>query len=467
MRILRRFLFLALIVGTACAPAAPTTPTGGSTTPTRADNQVIRIGFSFSPASMSPAAALTPIPFAYWPMYDNLTMYGPNYEVRPSAASRWEVSPDGRTWLFTIRNDIPWPDGTMMSADDVTFTFGQMRERRWFNSGLFANVVSVRTVDPQTVEFVMRSPDMTMPNLGANMWIIPQRYYTQVGADGFTQRPLGSGPYELIDFRQNDLIHFRRKATPHPFRRPANDELIFRTIPEGAQKVNGLRGNELDVVAQSSFSVEQLDQLRGAGIQFISSPASIIMISMPEGTYMTNNTPLRDRRVRLALNYAIDRVTIARTFYRDTAQPLGQIGLPGSLYFDPSVPPFPYDPAQARRLLAEAGYPNGFRLQLDTSAAQNLRDVLLAVQGQLREIGIDVEINSLDGGEYNERQVGANNRMKGDLWTQISSDTNGFGSSIRTVYGCGRPTPSPNVTFYCNPRWDQLMDQALAERDPA
>ncbi|MCS6801753.1 MAG: ABC transporter substrate-binding protein [Chloroflexota bacterium] len=471
MRWPRAALVLA-ISASACAPATAPAQTGAPAQPaveTRAAQQVIQIGTAFSMSTLSPRGALPPAPFLYWPMYDNLTQFGPKYEVKPSVAERWSVSPDGRTWTFNLRRDVKFWNGQPLTAEDVAFSLMQVIRSRWPAIGFFTSVTEATAVDPWTVTVTTRQPDMAIPNGGAYLWIIPKAYYEEIGADAFSDRAIGSGPYEVAEYRPGDFIRYRKRSEPHAFRKPQNDEIVFRTIPEAAQRANGLRTGELDLAAGTSFPPDIAESLMRAGITVLSQPGAVVLLSMSQGVAEARNTPLKDKRVRLALNYAIDRESIAKNLYKGTAVPISQVALPGSPYFDESVRPIPYDPAQARRLLAEAGYPNGFKLPagLDTSMAHGYRDLLLAIQGQLKEIGVEFDINFLESGEYDDRTRATGGKMRGDLWAHASSDANGFGSTIRSIYGCGKPVAEPAYAlFWCNPAWDRLMDEALATPDP-
>jgi peptide/nickel transport system substrate-binding protein len=459
---------------TACAPTAPSASLGGAAgqpaAERRAENQVIRIGTAFSVSTLSPRGALPPAPFLYWPMYDNLTQFGPKYEVRPAVAERWTVSPDGRTWTFTLRRDVKFWDGTPLTAEDVAFSLTQVLRNRWPAIGFFAGVADVSAPDQWTVTITSRQPDMAVPNGGSYLWIVPKAYYEQIGADAFSDKPMGSGPYEVAEYRPGDMIRYRKRSEPHPFRQPANTEIIFRTIPDPGQRANGLRTGELDLSAGTSFPPDLAEQLQRANITVLNQPGAVVLLTMSQGVAEARNTPLKDKRVRQALNYAIDRETIARVLYKGTAVPIAQAALPGSVYYDESVKPIPYDPAFAKRLLAEAGYPNGFRLPagLDVSIAHGYRDLVLTIQSSLKEIGVEFEVNFLESGEYDDRTRATGGKMRGDLWVHATSDANGFGTTIRSLYGCGRPVPEPAYAlFWCNPAWDRLMDQALAEPDPA
>ncbi|MCS7002712.1 MAG: ABC transporter substrate-binding protein, partial [Dehalococcoidia bacterium] len=212
---------------------------------------------------------------------------------------------------------------------------------------------------------------------------------------------------------------------------------------------------------------EQVETARRAGLQIQTSLSTIAYYAFPQGSWELRNTPLRDRRVRLAMQYAVNREALATTLFRGAAQPAAAVAVLGTPYNDPAIPVFPYNPAEARRLLAEAGYPNGFRLPggLDYTTAFTLQDVVVALQADWRAIGVEFDVIANERAVFVDKAFGRNNLPKGDIWLARQSDPIGFGGS-RTFIGCGRPLGAPPAALlWCNPEWDRLMDLAYAERD--
>jgi peptide/nickel transport system substrate-binding protein len=227
-----------------------------------------------------------------------------------------------------------------------------------------------------------------------------------VGDDELSLKPIGSGPYELVDFRSADLAHFRKRTTEHPFRKSQPSELVFRSITEQTQMINGLRTGELDVLI-GQISPDRLETLRPQEAVILSRLGGVSSGLFSQVENQQRGTPLVDKRVRLALNYAVDKETIARTIFRGYAQPTGQLSVPDSPSWDPNVQPIPYDVAMAKRLLAEAGYPNGFKLPagLDYSTGRGEQNYLVAVQADLKAVGVDCQIKTFEWGSFLEQGV--------------------------------------------------------------
>jgi peptide/nickel transport system substrate-binding protein len=458
-----------VLVLAACTPA-PTT-TGGMTSAApappgdqRAENQVIRVGVNSLPNNLTPQATTT-FNHMFYPLYDSLTVLNNRYEPQPQVAERWELSADGLVWRFFIRKDLKWPDGSSLTANDVAFTVKTTLEQNWANRTNLASIQEAVAVDEWTVEFRTRIPDMAIINNGIFTYIVPQKYFESVGFDGFVQRPVGSGPYELVEYQAGQIARFRKKASGHPFRQVQHDELVFQVLPQATAQVSGLRTGEIDMVTQVSYVGDQIETLRRAGLEIIASETANITFNFPKATFEANNTPLKDKRVREALNYAVDKEAIVTAIFKGINRAVGQYGTPGSPFWDDSVRPIPFNPARARQLLAEAGYPTGFKLTLDTTPGFVPPEVALAVQSNLRDIGVEVEINQIEAAAFFDKYFGR--AAKGDIFPLQSGESNGFFGSLRNAFSCTGPGGSPGLGFYCNPEFDQLIAQAYAERDPA
>ena len=470
--LLARLFAFAILLSVACAPASPSATPGGAAPAApaeqRDEQQVLRVAVGVMIGNPTPQASRTNL-FQFWPLYDNLTSFGPNYEVRPWVAQRWSVSPDGLTWTFTIRSDMKFSNGDPLTSEDVAFSIQEILDKKWAQTSYLLNVTSVANPTPTTVELKLSAPNAAIPNGGPFIWILPKKYYQSIGFDAFVQKPMGSGPYELVSFQQANQIVYRKRAEPHAFRKPIATEIQFRLIPEAVQVINGLTQGEIDI-ATFGFSGDQANQLKQRGIVVTAQLNSSAQIAMPQGSYELRDTPLKDKRVRLAINYAVNKEAIATGLYGGYAEPTGQLAVPNTDYFDPSVKPIPYDVAMARRLLAEAGYPNGFRLPggLDYSSGRGEQNMLLAFQADMKAIGIEFELIANEESVFVDKAYGRRELPKGDFWSGSNGEDNGFFTGIRTFYGCDKPVGAPRrAMLYCNPEWDRLMDAAYAEADVA
>ncbi|MCL6648861.1 MAG: ABC transporter substrate-binding protein [Chloroflexi bacterium] len=463
-----RLPFLVVIVAAACAPAAPVTPavSGGVGAPReeRAESQALRVIAGALIGNPTPQASNSNA-YQYFPLYDSLTVFGENATVLPWIATKWEASADGLTWTFTIRDDVTFSNGDKLTAEDVVFTIQQVLEKRWPQLTYIATVAGARVINPTTLAITTRQVDVTLPSGTTYLWIVPKAYFERVGFEGFVQQPIGSGPYELVEFRSADRILYRKRSTPHTFRKANPTEILIRAVVDASQQVNGLRTGEAHIVAGPTYQADQAEQLKREGFVIYNKPTGIGGVRFTQSVYEAKNSPLKDKRVRQALNYAVDRETLTRVLYGSYGRPDSQWALPGSQYYDPSVPIWPYDPVKAKQLLAEAGYPNGFKADMDYSTSMTSPTLVQAIQAYFREVGVEVSANAYEQGIYVDKVYGRNNQSISELSPGGNGDTNGFNSGSRVFIGCGRP--SPQQYFYCNLEWDRLMDLAYAERDDA
>jgi len=224
---------------------------------------------------------------------------------------------------------------------------------------------------------------------------------------------------------------------------------------------NGLKTGDLDF-AQGLLSPDQVNLMEASGMKVETRLTSVngLLISQPEAKL--RDTPLQDKRVRLAVNYAVDKEAISKQLYGGRAQPNGQLSAPNSPSWDPNVKPIPYDPAMARRLLAEAGYPNGFKLPMGIEYTPLIGNasLLQAVQSNLRDVGIEASVTSYELAPYLDKFYGRNGPTKGDLMTFSTGDGNGFGTTIKGYFTCDKP-----VQWWCNPDFDTYLNEAASEPD--
>ncbi|MCS7002765.1 MAG: ABC transporter substrate-binding protein, partial [Dehalococcoidia bacterium] len=448
----------------ACAPAA--TPTGGTqpSEPRRSANQVLRASDSGLPPSASPEIAATRM-HVFSAQFDALLSFGERFAIQPAVAERWELLPDNSAWRFFLRRDMTFSNGQRMTAADVEFTVNHLISTRAPQAGLMPAVTGARAVDEFTVDLLTRMRDVSVLYTAQYLYVFPRAYYESIGRDQFALRPIGTGPYELVEFRPGDLFVYRlRQNFTHPFRRPVLTEIRWQSIPDGSTAIAGLRAGELDL-AVGPFTPDQAEQVRRDGLNVDVQLITNHSIRFTVDGIARANSPMADRRVRLAMNYAIDKETIARTIYRGLAQPTGQVPPPDSLMWDPNLQPFPYDPARARQLLAEAGYPNGFRAAgpLDFTQSFQQPQLMLAIQDYLRRVGIEIQIENRDFGTYFDIALGRGGRQRNELLAGNINDNNGFFSLQRSLLTCDAP---PASLIYCVPAFDENFNRAVQELDP-
>jgi glutathione transport system substrate-binding protein len=269
----------------------------------------------------------------------------------------------------------------------------------------------------------------------------------------------GSGPFEYIEGKTTDQVIYRVRSTAHPYRKPIATEIRWRVIPDPSQRINGMRTNELDI-ALLVTNPDLVDAAKREGMNVLAETDSYLNILFNKRE--AEQTALRDPKVRLALNYAVDKEAIARTIYKGYGTPIGQLASPGSPMYNQNIKPIPYDPAMAKRLLAEAGYPNGVTLKgLDFSNADPVGvSVMQAVHSAHRDVGITYELSPLDNLQYVATALGQAPRK--ELISAGGSNPNGIFSFSWQFLKCDQP---PQIVLWCVQAMDDLLSKAYAEPD--
>jgi peptide/nickel transport system substrate-binding protein len=316
---------------------------------------------SLAPAWFDPAETTgisTPFMVLY-ALHDALVKPMPGQPLAQSLAESWTVSRDGLTYEFILRKGVTFHNGDRLSAEDVKFSFERYRG---VSAGtLKAYVASVEAVDPQRVRFRLKKPwpdFMTFyatPATGA-AWIVPKKYVERVGDDGFKKAPIGAGPYRFASF--NPGIELVLEAyEPYWRKTPGVKRLVFKSVPDESTRLAMLKRGEADIVY--SIRGALAEELRRTPGLTLKPTLGIFVEWISMHDQWDSKSPWADRRVRLAANLAIDRKAINAAEYLGFAKIAAGI-IPRDFEYAWVPPPYAYDPARARQLLAEAGYPRGF-----------------------------------------------------------------------------------------------------------
>jgi peptide/nickel transport system substrate-binding protein len=357
---------------------------------------VIAFDTSIAPTFLDPAETAgiaTPFVFLY-ALHDALAKPLPGNNMAPCLAESWTENPDGLVYEFLLRPGLKFHNGDAFTAEDVKFSFERykgasaklMKER----------VKSIEIIDPHRIRFVLHQswPDFltfyaTMAT-GAS-WIVPKRYVEQVGDDGFKQKPVGLGPYRFVSMTPG--VELVLEANEQYWRQvPSIKRIIIKGIPERPTRLAMLKTGEADIgylmIGDEAKAIKADPKLRLAQV----IPAATWWLEFPE--QWDSKSPWHDPRVRLAANLAIDKETINEVERMGLSRLTGSI-IPSTLDFTLRLEPFQYDPARAKRLLAEAGYPNGF----DTGDLTPLPPFTTfgeAVANYLAAVGIRTQMRTME-----------------------------------------------------------------------
>ena len=439
---------LAISVGDAGSAAAQAKPEG---------EMRFAVYVTIAPAWLDPGETgpgnLTP----FWMMYalhDALVKPMPGNLMAPSLAESWTESPDKLVYEFKLRKGVKFHNSDAFTAEDVKFSFDRAK-----GAQLKQKVKDVVVVDPHTVRFVLHEPwpdFMTVYGTlwGAAAWITPKNYFEKVGPDGFKKQPIGLGPYKFVSMTPG--IELVMEANDDYWRKvPSVKRLVYISVPDATTRLAMLKRGEVDVAymleGQLGESIKEDPQLK-------------LAFSGGIGTHHIDffdmwdpKSPWADQRVRKAASLAIDRKALSDAETLGASKPNGSVVLRGFEFALP-IEPDPYDPAQAKKLLAEAGYPNGFDGG-DLTPIPPYSAAGEVVVNDLGAVGIRMKLRTMERAAFFSAFQGK--KLKGVCFCTIA------------IYGNASTRLAENVPSsgsYAYGGWpdiDELYRKQLAETDHA
>lgn len=398
-------------------------------------------------------------------IYEGLVTLDQNMQVVNLLAESWEVSDDAMEFTFTLRQGVTFHDGEPFNANAVVRAYDRVLdpESTLLRAGYFNAVLDrVEEIDEYTVKYVAKEPFAAMvATLAHPAGGIPSPTAAEQFGEDFGSNPVGTGPYRFVDWVRGDQITL--EANPdywNPDLAASVPQLTFRGISEPGAL--GIAVQSGDVAFGGPMEAAQAQQLREVdGIEVTESPGlTVYWVTM-------NNSiePFSDVRVRQALNHAVNK---------DDVLMAGSLG-EGYVVDSPiakdawgyaSVGGYEYDPEKARELLAEAGYPDGFSTELWCSAVH--RDRAVAVQGQLAQVGVEVEVVQMESAALTAEQARPvdESEMK-MLMSQWSPSTGDADWALRPIYSEAQwPPAGSNRGFFSDPDVDEYIQQGLELSDP-
>jgi peptide/nickel transport system substrate-binding protein len=358
------------------------------------------------------------------PLYDSLLFVNDSGDIEPSLAKSYEISDDGLEYIFHLREGVTFHNGEPFNADAVVFTWKRYSNpdfawnERWKMAG------NVEKVDDMTVKITTTEPKPLLLRTIATHWaMVPPKYVEQVGDVEFGNKPVGTGPYAFVE--QVTGSHITYKANPNYWREgyPKIENIIFRPIPESATRVAAIQTGEVDIVGR--LSAEEAQSLLGAsGVQVIRYPVTRVYYIAFNNVTSGVGQPTEDPLVRQAMNYAVDVQAIIDALFNGYFKQSTGFVATGELAYG-AVEPFGYDPDKARDLLAQAGYPNGFKMGFacPAGAYAHFEEVCEAVQAYLAEVGIDTDLEIMESGHYWALEAAKElPPLFGDSWSETTGE---------------------------------------------
>lgn len=328
---------------------------------------------------------------------DTLFGFDASGRLEPRLATGVKISDDGLRYTFTLRRNVKFHNGASMTAKDVKYSIDRIikPETKSGRRPLLAPVFeSASAPDDYTVVMQLKKPDGAFLNKVAGFLAIVPKEYTESlpSPEAFAQAPVGAGPFKFVERKIGQSMELVR-FDDYWGNKAAVKRILYRVIPEPTSRVNALLAGEVDIADGISASdVARVKQNAGLRVDSVKagSPLMVRLYSITPGT------PLANLKVRQALNYAVDRNAIIKSVLHGIGEPMPTFL--SSVYpigIDPALKPYPYDPARARRLLAEAGFPNGFDTEIYSSSVMP-KEVTEALVAYWAQVGVRAKIKFID-----------------------------------------------------------------------
>jgi peptide/nickel transport system substrate-binding protein len=369
-----------------------------------ADAPMLRVAINEDALTLDPIASSdNPSIWAELLIYDQLVRPSPDgTRLVPGLAEKWEVSPDGLEYSFTLR-DAKFANGDPVTAEDVVFSLRRAAGEKSDWARFFKPVTKYTVVDAKTVKMGLDKPFTPMLNNLAlfSASILPKKAVEAKG-DEFFKQPYGSGPFMVKAWNKGQDIDLLRNPNYWQQGKPAVGEADIQIINDDNARVLKLKAGEVDAIVGIPFN--QVAQLQSDPDLHV-GVAPVFRIELVQ--LNTIKKPFDDPRVRQALNYAVDKDALVKGVLHGNGT-VAVSSLPVMAYHNDALKPYPHDPAKAKSLLAEAGYPDGFSTTLLVPAGDvTYRQVASALQSDLKKIGVNVEIQTIEGSsQYSTTKAG-------------------------------------------------------------
>ncbi len=323
-------------------------------------------------------------------------------ELRPLLATGFEYESD-TSIVITLREGVSFTNGEPMNADAVVHSLEIFMDPD--QAPAYARVAApfdtVEKIDDNSVRLTLKNPYPPLPLALSQVYVVPPAYWSEVGLEAYGQKPIGTGPFEFVEWVRDDRLVMKANENYWGDPPAGIDGLIWRPVPEDQSRVAGLSTGEYQIAKD----------LPVTAIPALENEASITLVPVPSyriyqvglSSLPQHESPLQDKRVRQALNYAIDKEAIINSLFFGKAEALsGQVLRPSQLGFNANLSDYPYDPEKAKAMLAEAGYPDGFEIPFKFPSGRYAQDreVSEAIAGMLSDVGVKSELIALEPGEF-------------------------------------------------------------------
>ncbi|MCM3142049.1 glutathione ABC transporter substrate-binding protein [Brevibacillus sp. MER 51] len=397
--------------------------------------------------------------YVYGKVYESLVSRDKNGEYKPTLATEWKQL-DDLTWEFKLREGVTFHDGTPFTADAVKKTFERVLDPKVASprASNFSMIKEIKIVDDKTVHFVLEYPFAPLLSILASSEgsIISPKAIAE-HSDTLAKQPVGTGPFKFTSWAPGQDMKLTKNDT-YWGEKPKVDEVLYKVVPEDTTRVAMIEageahiGDQLPVTeverAQASPGMNMV-RAEGLGVDYIG--------------FNVQKKPFDDVRVRQAVAHAIEKQAIVQGVYNNVGTQAVSSMSPKVIGFTPNLQDYSYDVNAAKALLAEAGYPNGFKTSIVTDDRKERMNVAEVIQSQLKGIGIDLEIKVMEYGAYLEHTDNGEHAMFIGGWGNATGD--GDYNQYNVFHSTSKGSAG-NMAFYNNPEVDKLIEEGRREKDP-
>lgn len=395
-------------------------------------------------------------------IFDALTVVETDGTVRPSLADSWR-NDSGTVWTFKLRSNVFFSDGTPLDADAVVDCLSMLigPAGQVYAPYLYTSEISgVRALSEDEIEITTYQKDARLDRKLSSVSIFSVAALERLGRTDFSKHPIGTGPFTPESW-SNDGTRVVLKRVPTSWRVSRQVEQVeISVVPDATARLQSILSDGTDI--STNLDPDLIPTIEAAGLNVSVRPGPTIL-SIALRTTDGAAQPLLDRRVRTALNMAIDRDSISRHLLHGTMEPATQLATPESLGYDPSITPYAFDPDQAQKLLTEAGYPNGFELAGTVMTGQFPADTLIFQQvvQDLDSIGVKIVLGTLPVVEFIRRRS-ANTWDEIDVFSTLLSHYRlGDISGAAELISC-----ADHRSTFCDQTTHDLLTRSHQEMNP-
>ncbi|MBL8629521.1 MAG: ABC transporter substrate-binding protein [Rhodospirillaceae bacterium] len=360
----------------------------------QANPKTLRVGVQLLPQTQgAPFSALNlPVSMPHQAIFDTLTTIASDGSVQPGLAVKWVAETPTR-WVITLREGVKFSNGEALTADSIVTGIEYLLTPKGRSESVGSQintygVIAAKARDALTVEIDINRPDAILPLHLMFFRAVAPEAWRKLGAEGYAAAPIGTGPFKVARWAAGKI---EMDANPTSWRAPKLDKLEILQIAEPTARVQALTSGAIDVAF--GISPDEREGIEAVG-------GKLITYRTPETSFLAfvtvKESPVKDVRVRQALNYAVNKQRIIDTIMHGATTPSSQITHPLGFGYNPDLKPYAYDPAKAKALLAEAGYPNGFALPALMVGNANSDDtVYQQIATDLAAVGVKMELRRI------------------------------------------------------------------------